>query len=495
MPFEGRQEAINKALRDVDLTSHKDMISKTLSGGQKRKVSVGIALLGDSKIVLLDEPTSGMDPTARRRLWDLLKENKEDRIIILTTHFMEEADILGDRIAIMANGEAQCCGSSLFLKRKFGVGYNLTIEKTTQHEAPQIDEFIFDRIPNAIKLSEVSSETSFQLPNSSIGLFKSFFEEIDNNLGYLEIKSYGISVTTLEEVFLKVGDGVEEEEKQPNLSINQQQEERDNDAYCLIDESVKGSALTFLQFKAMLKMRFKLVFRELRILILEVLLPTVLIIFSGLLLGFSVRSQDKMFNLSLSYVPSGQITRIAYNHDNIDRSVAEGFLNHYFDANKFNGEIIEDILPANTVEEAAISYSAFLTVPEFKGSNIFSVYINNIEEKEGVKYYDLVTLVDPNQEGAVGYAIQGIMTSILRDATGDENAEYSISRGTFPRDPIVDNIIKIVLISVTILNYSITLGIVTSSLAGNIVKERADSLKHQQIVSGGSKFAYWMSIL
>jgi len=57
---------------------------------------------------LLDEPTSGMDPTARRRLWDLLKENKEDRIIILTTHFMEEADILGDRISIMAKGSAQC---------------------------------------------------------------------------------------------------------------------------------------------------------------------------------------------------------------------------------------------------------------------------------------------------------------------------------------------------------------------------------------------------
>jgi ABC-type multidrug transport system ATPase subunit len=65
-------------------------------------------MLGDSKIVLLDEPTSGMDPTARRRLWDLLKENKDDKIIILTTHYMEEADILGDRIAIMANGDAQC---------------------------------------------------------------------------------------------------------------------------------------------------------------------------------------------------------------------------------------------------------------------------------------------------------------------------------------------------------------------------------------------------
>lgn len=87
-----------------------------LSGGQKRKLSVAIAMIGDSKIVMLDEPTSGMDTSARRRLWDMLKKNKQGRIIILTTHYMDEADILGDRIAIMAEGKVQCTGSSLFLK-------------------------------------------------------------------------------------------------------------------------------------------------------------------------------------------------------------------------------------------------------------------------------------------------------------------------------------------------------------------------------------------
>jgi len=78
---------------------------------------------------MLDEPTSGMDLTARRMIWDMLKWNKEGRIIILTTHFMDEADILGDWIAIMASGKIKCCGSSLFLKKKFGVGYNLVLTK------------------------------------------------------------------------------------------------------------------------------------------------------------------------------------------------------------------------------------------------------------------------------------------------------------------------------------------------------------------------------
>ena len=70
--------------------------------------------------VILDEPTSGMDPEARRKTWDILKSEKQGRTMILTTHFMDEADILGDRIAIMTKGVVQCYGTSHFLKGKYG---------------------------------------------------------------------------------------------------------------------------------------------------------------------------------------------------------------------------------------------------------------------------------------------------------------------------------------------------------------------------------------
>jgi ATP-binding cassette subfamily A (ABC1) protein 3 len=86
-------------------------------------------MIGDSKIIMLDEPTSGMDTTARRRLWEMLKKNKQGRIVILTTHYMDEADILGDRIAIMTAGEVETTGDSLFLKERYGVGYQLILEK------------------------------------------------------------------------------------------------------------------------------------------------------------------------------------------------------------------------------------------------------------------------------------------------------------------------------------------------------------------------------
>lgn len=100
-----------------------------MSGGQKRKLCVALAFIGGSKVILLDEPTSGMDTYARRLLWEMIKKYKENRLIILTTHNMDEADYLGDRIGIMSDGEMIVCGSSLFLKKKYGAGYELTIVK------------------------------------------------------------------------------------------------------------------------------------------------------------------------------------------------------------------------------------------------------------------------------------------------------------------------------------------------------------------------------
>jgi ABC-type multidrug transport system ATPase subunit len=79
-------------------------------------IQVGLAMIGGSRVVFLDEPTSGLDPQSRRSIWELLHSFKSWRAIVLTTHYMDEADLLCDRIAIMSEGRLQCCGSSLFLK-------------------------------------------------------------------------------------------------------------------------------------------------------------------------------------------------------------------------------------------------------------------------------------------------------------------------------------------------------------------------------------------
>ena len=80
----------------------------------------------------------------------------------MTTHYMDEADILGDRICIMAEGNVQCCGSSLFLKNKFGVGYNLVLAKRHRANNPKIaDDYIRKHLPEATKLQEVSTEITY----------------------------------------------------------------------------------------------------------------------------------------------------------------------------------------------------------------------------------------------------------------------------------------------------------------------------------------------
>ncbi|KAK6124844.1 hypothetical protein DH2020_041412 [Rehmannia glutinosa] len=228
----------------VGLADKLNTFVRALSGGMRRKLSLGIALIGNSKVIILDEPTSGMDPYSMRLTWQLIKRLKKGRIILLTTHSMDEADALGDRIAIMANGSLKCCGSSFFLKQHYGVGYTLTLVKTTPTASAAAD-IVYSHIPSATCVSEVGNEISFKLPLASSSSFESMFREIESCMQrsrpsfdtpdfrdniFLGIESYGISVTTLEEVFLRVAGGDFDETERlvderplntPNLDVNQ----------------------------------------------------------------------------------------------------------------------------------------------------------------------------------------------------------------------------------------------------------------------------------
>uniref|UniRef100_A0A8C2WRY2 ATP binding cassette subfamily A member 3 n=1 Tax=Cyclopterus lumpus TaxID=8103 RepID=A0A8C2WRY2_CYCLU len=198
-------DEVDRIIRILNLEDKRHARSKTLSGGMKRKLSIGIALIGDSKVVMLDEPTSGMDPSARRATWDLLQGEKRGRTILLTTHFMDEADLLGDRITIMAGGELQCIGSPLFLKNKYGAGYHMVIVKDALCNVSEITRIVHMYVPNATVESTAGAELSYILPKESTGRFELLFAELEMNREELGIASYGASVTTMEEVFLRVG--------------------------------------------------------------------------------------------------------------------------------------------------------------------------------------------------------------------------------------------------------------------------------------------------
>ncbi|XP_034157069.2 phospholipid-transporting ATPase ABCA1 isoform X1 [Pangasianodon hypophthalmus] len=236
------KQEIDQMIKDVGLPHKRKDLAKNLSGGMQRKLSVAIAFVGGSNVVILDEPTAGVDPYARRGIWELLLKYKTGRTIILSTHHMDEADILGDRIAIISHGKVCCCGSSLFLKKTYGSGYYLTLARANQEimtskrhtggnqlsDASSLDEGIGSgsistvepadiadvtsvirlHVPEANFLEVIGQELVYVLPyaGSKDGSFASLFKELDLETERLGISSYGISDTSLEEIFLKVAE-------------------------------------------------------------------------------------------------------------------------------------------------------------------------------------------------------------------------------------------------------------------------------------------------
>uniref|UniRef100_A0A4W6D283 P-type phospholipid transporter n=1 Tax=Lates calcarifer TaxID=8187 RepID=A0A4W6D283_LATCA len=233
LPEEKVKAEMEQIVNDVGLPHKRKSRTSTLSGGMQRKLSVALAFVGGSKVVILDEPTAGVDPYARRGIWDLLLKYRQGRTIILSTHHMDEADILGDRIAIISHGKLCCVGSSLFLKTHLGTGYYLTLvkrdydltlqscrnsastvcysKKTEKVKEMQlvtlvhvslISNVIFKHVPEARLVEDLGHELTYVLPYQSAkdGAFVELFHELDDRLTDLGISSYGISDTTLEEV-------------------------------------------------------------------------------------------------------------------------------------------------------------------------------------------------------------------------------------------------------------------------------------------------------
>ena len=122
--------------------AHSSFIATTFSGGMKRKLSVALACLGDAPLIILDEPTSGMDPVSRSELWEVVLQLKKDHTVLLTTHSMEEADALSDRLGIMVMGHLRAIGSPYSMKQTYGKGYKVDILLNEGHNANDVFDLI-----------------------------------------------------------------------------------------------------------------------------------------------------------------------------------------------------------------------------------------------------------------------------------------------------------------------------------------------------------------
>eukprot|EP01069_Polyplicarium_translucidae_P005445 Polyplicarium_translucidae@DN2789_c0_g1_i3.p1 len=210
---EGDKE-IEEILQLLRIDSKTYAYPPSLSGGQKRRVCIAMALLGKSKVLFFDEPTTGMDPYTRRSLWEALKIVKQERCVLLTTHTMDEADYLGDRIAIYAEGELKCLGSPFFLKSKLGLGYTLTLTKSESYTSAQEGElkrFILEALPGSEEARSVALEVAFRVPFEANAELPAALTALEDGERQFGVTSFSVSMTTMEEVFLVVGAGASEQ--------------------------------------------------------------------------------------------------------------------------------------------------------------------------------------------------------------------------------------------------------------------------------------------
>ncbi|XP_054077695.1 ATP-binding cassette sub-family A member 10-like isoform X1 [Rissa tridactyla] len=197
------EREVQNILELLDISGVQDTQAEKLSGGQKRKLSIGIAMLGNPQVLFLDEPTAGLDPLSRHQVWSLLKEHRAGRVILFSTQLMDEADILADRKAFMSHGRLKCVGSSLFLKKKWGIGYHLRIHVSESCDLENVTALVKQYIPNVIFSGHSQYELRYKLPLENVNKFPDLFSGLDS-CSDQGIINYGVSMTTLEDVFLRL---------------------------------------------------------------------------------------------------------------------------------------------------------------------------------------------------------------------------------------------------------------------------------------------------
>ncbi|XP_059428864.1 ABC transporter A family member 1 isoform X1 [Corylus avellana] len=564
------ERVVTDMIDEVGLADKTSTTVKALSGGMKRKLSLGIALIGDSKVIILDEPTSGMDPYSMRLTWQLIKKIKKGRIILLTTHSMDEADELGDRIAIMANGSLRCCGSSLFLKHQYGVGYTLTLVKSAP-TAPVASDIVHRHIPSATCVSEVGTEISFKLPLASSSSFESMFREIESCMSrsvgnsetsgcedkdYLGIESYGISVTTLEEVFLRVAgcdyDEVECIERNegfllPDAAISLASHDHAPKKYlysklhgnykCILGviSTIVGRAcglifatvLSFINFlsmqcccccfisrstfwqhsRALFIKRMTSARRDRKTIVFQLLIPAVFLLFGLFLLKLKPHPDQRPLTFTTSQfnpllrgdggggpIPFDLSWPIA---KEIAQYVEGGWIQS-FKPSTYKFSDSEKTL-ADAIEAAGPSLGpVLLSMSEFLMSSFNESYQSR---------YGAIVMDDQNEDGSLGYTvlhnsscqhaaptfINLMNAAILRLATHNKN--MTIQTRNHPLPMTESQRLQrhdLDAFSAAVI-VSIAFSFIPASFAVPIVKEREVKAKHQQLISGVSVLSYWSS--
>uniref|UniRef100_A0A4W2C9L5 ABC transporter domain-containing protein n=1 Tax=Bos indicus x Bos taurus TaxID=30522 RepID=A0A4W2C9L5_BOBOX len=481
---------INHILSTFDLLEKRDTFSKSLSGGTKRKLSIIIALLGGSKVVILDEPSSGMDPFSRRATWDILQQFKHDRTILLTTHYMDEADILGDRIAIMVKGTLQCCGSSIFLKKTYGAGYHIVMEREPHCDLGKICAIIESHIPDAILESYLGAELSFILPKEHAHRFEALFNDLEMKKGELGVANFGASITTMEEVFLKVNKLADSEMEiqsiQSSLSTTQRGQNRNQSRRVLRNHeglrlneiaNIKfntGFPLYHQQFHAMFLKRALFNWRSWKLTLLHI---SIILFVTTYLLT----------TLNLYYImPAREMDLSQYGRTIVPYSISG---NSVLALNIINN--LEIFLKLKNQELQEVQGNVMKHIKESKEYRDFSLTAFSIEVEKNNTVFTIFFNNEAYHSAATSLAV---FDNVLFMSLSGANASIKVSNKPQPLPHYGSNIVP-TNGSQVVLCLAFGLAVVIGSFCLQTVTERATNAKHIQFVSGVYLLTYWLSAL
>ena len=510
--FKGRTDsdevnaAVSQILRDVELNDVEDIVAGDLSGGQRRKLSIGIAFIGDSPMIFLDEPSSGMDMRARQKVWDILKKYKKDKIIILTTHYMEEAEVLGDRIGIMTLGALQCVGSPLFLKARFEVGYNVTMVMNEGCDTSVLNSFVVSHFPKSKISREAAKEITFHIPKNTENNFKTFFTELDAKAEELKIKSYGMASSTMEEIFLRVAKGdfvttdkrenLEEEKESPeklvinrkeSVSLGQSEEYKKLEEYSLAKEPEPTLCSSLpIHFKAIFIKRLIITYRNWLTLLIELLVPAALIIwgFALTIIPTYINGPVVWFTPYLFQAPQSFL----YNQNGATGNAVNNFI-----SNIGQGFVASPVSVTGTSESSKVQsfdntiFQSYNVIPSRYGS----VYIDSIDMQ--TMNFSFAVFVNASSQDSSAAFLGFYLQSVVRTALNNSNYQLNFANAPLPLPYATMNMQNSKNGGMVASALVIAFALVPASIISFIVKEREDSLKHQQLISGVSMLAYWLS--
>ncbi|RCN40333.1 ABC transporter, ATP-binding protein [Ancylostoma caninum] len=189
-------------LHVFDISSYANTKSHALSGGTKRKLSMAQALIGDPELLLLDEPTTGMDPKSRLLLWEAVDRFvRGGKSVVLTTHSMPESEALCGKLAIMVNGAIRCVGTPLFIKNRYGTGYSirLRLRSCNDQERLLVVERFKGKFPSAVLLEAHAAILHFELPPPC--LLSEIFQYTSTNMSDV-VQEFSVSQNSLDQAFV-----------------------------------------------------------------------------------------------------------------------------------------------------------------------------------------------------------------------------------------------------------------------------------------------------